>query len=49
MYLSFANIPNSEPSYQINELQQLKDEDRQHILKTLGALIREANTKLTFG
>ncbi|WP_221417838.1 hypothetical protein, partial [Fulvivirga kasyanovii] len=42
-------LPNSEPSYRINELQQLNDEDRQHILKTLGALIREPKTKLTFG
>lgn len=34
---------------QINELQTLKTEDRQHILQTLGALIREAKTRLTFG
>lgn len=34
---------------QINELQSLKAEDRQHILQTLGALIREAKTRLTFG
>jgi len=34
---------------QINELQSLKTEDRQHILQTLGALIREAKTRLTFG
>jgi transcriptional regulator with XRE-family HTH domain len=34
---------------QINELQELKTEDQQHILKTLGALIREAKTRLTFG
>jgi phage-related protein len=34
---------------QINELQSLKLEDRQHILQTLGALIREAKTRLTFG
>ena len=34
---------------QINELQALKAEDRQHILRTLGALIREAKTRLTFG
>ena len=34
---------------QINELQSLKVEDRQHILQTLGALIREAKTRLTFG
>lgn len=33
---------------QINELQSLKTEDRQHILQTLGALIREAKTRLTF-
>lgn len=34
---------------QINELQSLKAEDRQHILQTLGASIREAKTRLTFG
>ena len=34
---------------QINELQELKDDDQKHILKTLGALIREAKTRLTFG
>lgn len=34
---------------QINDLQGLKPEDQQHILKTLGALIREAKTRLTFG
>lgn len=34
---------------QVNELQALKREDQQHILKTLGALIREAKTRLTFG
>ena len=34
---------------QINDLQSLKAEDRQHILKTMGALIREAKTRLTFG
>ncbi len=34
---------------QVNELQALKQEDQQHILKTLGALIREAKTRLTFG
>jgi len=34
---------------QINELQELKSEDQQHILRTLGALIREAKTRLTFG
>lgn len=34
---------------QIIELQSLKAEDRQHILQTLGALIREAKTRLTFG
>lgn len=34
---------------QINELQALKPEDQQHILRTLGALIREAKTRLTFG
>ncbi len=34
---------------QINDLQSLKMEDRQHILQTLGALIREAKTRLTFG
>jgi transcriptional regulator with XRE-family HTH domain len=33
----------------INELQSLNGEDQQHILKTLGALIREAKTRLTFG
>jgi transcriptional regulator with XRE-family HTH domain len=34
---------------QINELQQLNPEDQKHILKTLGALTREAKTRLTFG
>ncbi|WP_170205907.1 hypothetical protein [Arcticibacter tournemirensis] len=34
---------------QINELQSLQLEDRQHILRTLGALIKEAKTRLTFG
>ena len=33
----------------LNELQALKPEDRQHILKTLGALVREAKTRVTFG
>ena len=33
----------------INELQSLKNEDQDLILKTLGALIREAKTRLTFG
>jgi len=40
---------NQEVMKQINELQSLKDEDQQHILKTMGALIREAKTRLTFG
>jgi len=40
---------NQEVMKQINELQSLKDEDQQHILKTVGALIREAKTRLTFG
>lgn len=34
---------------QLNELQTLKTDDQQHILKTLGALIREAKTRSTFG
>lgn len=34
---------------QMGELQALKDEDQQLIRKTLGALIREAKTRLTFG
>lgn len=34
---------------QINELQLLNSDDQQHILKTMGALIREAKTRLTFG
>lgn len=33
----------------LNDLQALKPEDKQHILKTLGALIREAKTRLAFG
>jgi len=40
---------NQEVMKQINELQSLKVEDQQHILKTMGALIREAKTRLTFG
>ena len=40
---------NQEVMKQINELQSLKDEDQQHILKAMGALIREAKTRLTFG
>jgi len=40
---------NQEVMKQINELQSLKDEDQQHILRTMGALIREAKTRLTFG
>ena len=34
---------------QINELQALQADDQQHILKTLGALIREAKTRMAFG
>ena len=35
--------------HQINELQALQADDQQHILKTLGALIREAKTRMAFG
>ena len=34
---------------QVNDLQALNEDDRKHILQTLGALIREAKTRLTFG
>lgn len=34
---------------QINDLQALQSDDQQHILKTLGALIREAKTRMAFG
>ena len=32
----------------LSELQLLNQEDQQHILKTLGALVREAKTRKTF-
>ncbi|MXV15622.1 helix-turn-helix domain-containing protein [Pedobacter sp. HMF7056] len=34
---------------QISELQTLKPEDQEHILRTLAALIREAKTRQAFG
>jgi len=40
---------NQDVMKQINDLQGLNEEDQKHILKTLGALIREAKTRLTFG
>lgn len=35
--------------HQVNELQTLQPDDQKHILKTLGALIREAKTRMAFG
>jgi len=33
----------------INDLQALSEEDQQHIMRTLGALIREAKGRKAFG
>lgn len=38
-----------EPIAHINELHVLSEEDQQHIMRTLGALIREAKTRKAFG
>lgn len=38
-----------EPIARINDLHSLSEEDQQHIMRTLGALIREAKTRKAFG